>query len=185
VYSFDTDHCGSFNLPGIISSTFFGYLSDNKYKNFSASTTSSFSAIASGLAAFLLWGLAGSAGDSMALLILFAVIYGFFAGGYSSTWGGMLKEMEAEAAERNEAIDSGMVYGLLNGARGIGFVGGGLAGVQLLKAGDGGSNANFGYGTKYGPLIIYTGLTTALGGWSLAFRGKQLVRRFRAPTFMR
>lgn len=82
--------------------------------------------------------------------------------------------MESEAAERNEAIDSGMVYGLLNGARGVGFVGGGLAGVQLLKAGN--SIARFGYDTRYGPLILYTGLATAFGGWSVAFKGRQIRR---------
>jgi MFS family permease len=112
----------------------------------------------------------------MALLILYSLIYGFFAGGYSGTWGGIIKEMEAEAAERNEAIDSGMVYGLLNGARGIGFVGGGVVGVQLLKAGT--SIAQFGYETRYGPLILYTGIATAFGGWSIAFNGKKLLRSF-------
>ena len=109
----------------------------------------------------------------MALLVLFAIIYGFFAGGYSATWGGVIKEMEKEAAERNEAIDTGMVYGLLNGARGVGYVSGGLVGVQLLKAG----NKNMvGYGTSYGPLILYTGLSTFLGGWSMALKCKGLLR---------
>lgn len=90
-----------------------------------------------------------------------------------------MKEIEAEAAENNEAIDSGMVYGLLNGARGVGFVSGGLIGVQLLKAGGEISIAAVGYGTKYGPLIIYTGLATGLGGWGVVFRGKKLVNRLR------
>lgn len=56
----------------------------------------------------------------MALLVLFSLICGF-AGGHSTTWGGMIKEMEKDAANRNEAIDTGMVYGLLNGARGVGL----------------------------------------------------------------
>lgn len=106
--------------------------------------------------------------------MLYSLVYGFFAGGYSGTWGGIIKEMECEAAERNEAIDSGMVYGLLNGARGVGFVGGGVAGVQLLKAGN--SIAKFGYDTRYGPLILYTGLATAFGGWSIAFKGQSVLR---------
>ncbi|KAI9696311.1 MAG: hypothetical protein M1820_008234 [Bogoriella megaspora] len=162
-----------FNIPGIISSSFFGLLSDNKRMPFSATTNACVSALASGLATFLLWGLAGASEKSISLLVLFAVIYGFFAGGYSGTWGGVIKEMEKEAADRNEAIDTGMVYGLLNGARGIGYVGGGLAGVQLLKAGGGGSIGKFGYGTIYGPLIVYTGLATSLGGWSVAFKCKK------------
>jgi hypothetical protein len=102
------------------------------------------------------------------------MIYGFFAGGYSATWGGVVKEMEKDAADKNEAIDTGLVYGLLNGARGIGYVGGGFIGVQLLKAGGESmsSHSKFGYGTVYGPLIIYTGLATAFGGWSIAFKCK-------------
>lgn len=83
--------------------------------------------------------------------------------------------MEKEAIDRNEAIDAGMVYGLLNGARGIGYVGGGLVGVQLLKTGNG--IGRFGYGTVYGPLILYTGLATALGGWSVIFRCSGLLKR--------
>jgi MFS family permease len=169
-----------FNVPGILSSTFFGFLSDNERRPWSATSSTFFSAAASAMAAFLLWGLAGSSDGSFVLLIFFAVIYGFFAGGYSACWGGVIKQMEAEAAERNEAIDSGMVYGLLNGARGVGYVGGGLAGVQLLKGG-GNTIVKFGYGSKYGPLILYTGLATAFGGWSVAFRCKRLWRWLRLP----
>lgn len=165
-----------FNAPGIISCSFFGLLSDNKRMPLSAMSTSFISALTSGLAAFLLWGLAGASNHSLALLILFAIIYGFFAGGYSATWGGVIKEMEKEAVERNEAIDTGMVYGLFNGARGIGYVSGGLVGVQLLKAGSQSTIGKFGYGTMYGPLILYTGLATAFGGWSMALRCKALLQ---------
>lgn len=165
-----------FNAPGIISSSFFGLLSDNKRLPLSATSTTFISALASALAVFLLWGLASASSHSMVLLVLFALIYGFFAGGYSAAWGGVIKEMEKEAADRNEAIDSGMVYGLLNGARGIGYVGGGLAGVQLLKVGDGSMSGSFGYGTTYGPLILYTGLSTFLGGWGIALKCKALLR---------
>ncbi len=83
--------------------------------------------------------------------------------------------METEAAEKNEAIDAGMVYGLLNGARGMGYVGGGLAGVQLLNAGDGSMLGGFGYGTSYGPMILYTGLASALGGWGIVLKCGRLL----------
>ena len=167
-----------FNVPGIISSSFFGFLADNKRMPLPATYTTFISALASALATFLLWGLAGASAHSLALLVLFALIYGFFAGGYSGTWGGIIKEMEKDAAERNEAIDTGMVYGLLNGARGIGYVGGGIAGVQLLKAGvESMPIGKFGYGTSYGPLILYTGLSTSLGGLSIAWTCKDLLRQ--------
>lgn len=165
-----------FNIPGIISSSFFGFLSDNKRRPLGAIYNTCISALSSALAAFLLWGFADKSDSSMALLVCFAMIYGFFAGGYSATWGGVIKQMEKEAAERNEAIDAGMVYGLLNGARGIGYVGGGLAGVQLLKAGDGTMLGRFGYGTSYGPMILYTGLASAMGGWGIVLKCKGLLK---------
>jgi MFS family permease len=165
-----------FNAPGIISSLFFGFISDNRHLSLSATSTTFVSAIASGLAAFLLWGLANPTANSISLLVLFSVIYGFFAGGYSATWGGIIKEMEKEAADRNEAIDTGMVYGLLNGARGIGYVSGGLAGVKLLNAGKETSLGRFGYGTQYGPLIVFVGLSTSLGGWSIILKCRKLLR---------
>ncbi|KAF2664765.1 MFS general substrate transporter [Microthyrium microscopicum] len=165
-----------FNAPGILSSSLFGLLSDNKHVRLSASTVVAISAFASGLSAFLLWGIAGSGSHSMALLILFSIIYGCFAGAYSATWGGVLKEMEKEAGERNEAIDSGMVYGLFNGARGVGFVSGGLVGVQLVKVGGEHVLGKFGYGTIYGPLIVYVGLSTCMGGWSVFLKMGRLFR---------
>jgi MFS family permease len=162
-----------FNIPGIAAGVFFGYLSDNKHFPLSATTVTSISAISSALSAFLLWGLTSQ--GSMALLVLFSITFGFFAGGYSSTWGGVINELEREAVERNEPIDLGMLYGLLNGARGIGYVSGGLASVPLLKAGST-SLGSFGYGTAYGPLIIFTGLSTIFGGWGLLWKWKKLLR---------
>lgn len=165
-----------FNVPGIASSSFFGYLSDNKYLKLSATTVTFISAISSALSAYLFWGLTSQ--GSTALLILFAVTFGFFAGGYSATWGGVLNEMEREAAQKNEAIDTGMIYGLLNGARGIGYVGGGLAGVPLLKAGSTTLLGGFAYSTIYGPLIIFTGLTSAFGGLGMVWQCKKILRFF-------
>ena len=157
-----------FNAPGIASSAFFGYLSDNKRFPLSASTVTSIPPVTSALSAFLLWGLTSR--DSLALLILFSVTFGFFSSGYSATWGGVLNEMERETAERNEAIDPGIVYGLLNGVRGIGYVSGGLASLVLLKAGTISSAGRFGFGSSYGPLIIFTGLSSMIGGWVLLWK---------------
>ncbi|PVH94709.1 MFS general substrate transporter [Periconia macrospinosa] len=154
------------NIPGICSSTFFGFLSDNKHLRLSASTVTAISALSSAISAFLFWGLAAQ--NSMALLVLFAITFGFFASGYSATWAGIMNDMEKDAAAKNEALDSGVLYGMLNGARGIGYVSGGLLSVPLVKAGSQVSAGRFGYGTIYGPLIIFTGLSLAFGGAGLA-----------------
>ncbi|KAL4757270.1 major facilitator superfamily domain-containing protein [Aspergillus foveolatus] len=135
-----------FNTPGIISSTFFGWLSDNKRIRLSAQTVSAIPPIASALATLLFWGLTTQ--GNIGLLVLFSITFGFFSGGYSATWGGMLKQMEGESAERNEAIDPGMLYGLLNGVRGVGYASGGFASVGLLKAGTLPASQRFGYGTS-------------------------------------
>ncbi|KAK7961596.1 uncharacterized protein PG986_002421 [Apiospora aurea] len=158
-----------FNAPGIIASSLFGWLSDNKRIALSAQTVSAIPPLACAIATFLLWGLTTVQGG-IGLLVVFSVTFGFFAGGYSATWGGMLKQLEVEASERNEAIDSGMLYGLLNGVRGIGYAGGGFAGVGLLDAGTITASSLFGYGTSYGPIILFTGITSLLGGWGVLWR---------------
>ncbi|KAI0203980.1 major facilitator superfamily domain-containing protein [Astrocystis sublimbata] len=166
-----------FNIPGILASSLFGWLIDNRHFPVAAVTVTAVSALSSALAACLLWGL--TAQGSLAQLLLFSVIFGFFAGGYSATWGGVVNELESEAARWNEAVDAGMLYGLLNGARGIGYVSGGLVSVPLLKAGGGSSLGGFGYTSTYGPLILFTGLSSLVGGWGILWRWSSLLRRLR------
>ncbi|TGJ85942.1 hypothetical protein E0Z10_g2821 [Xylaria hypoxylon] len=164
-----------FNVPGILASSLFGYLSDNRYFPLSATTVTAISALCSSLAAFLLWGLTSQ--GSLALLLVFSITFGFFAGGYSATWGGVINELESEAAHWNEAVDAGMLYGLLNGARGIGYVSGGLLTIPLLKAGSGISIGEFGYASTYGPLILFTGLSSVFGGWGILWKWMSSLRR--------
>ncbi|KAI1176702.1 major facilitator superfamily domain-containing protein [Nemania sp. FL0916] len=166
-----------FNIPGILASSLFGYLSDNRIYSLSATTVTAISALSSSLAAFLLWGLASAQG-SLAQLLLFSATFGFFAGGYSATWGGVVNELESEAARCNEAVDPGMIYGLLNGARGIGYVSGGLVSVPLLNAGGGTTPIGaFGYASTYGPLILFTGLSSVFGGWGILWKWTSSLQR--------
>lgn len=155
-----------FNIPGIVSCALFGYFCDKSRTLGSATTL--ISTMGSGLCVFLLWGLKSN--QIPGVLIAFSIGYGFFAGGYSSTWGGWIKDFEKEASENNEAINTGMIYGLLNGARGIGYVTGGLAGVELLEYGAVGSD-KWAYGTKFGAIILFTGVCSVFGGWSILWSG--------------
>lgn len=157
-----------FNAPGIIASSFFGWLSDNKRVNLSVQTVSAIPPVCCALSTFLLWGLTTQ--GAIGLLIVFSMTFGFFSSGYSATWGGMLKQMERESAERNEAVDPGMLYGLLNGVRGIGYASGGIASVGLLNVGTILASQRFAFGTSYGPLILFTGLSSLLGGWVVLWR---------------
>ncbi|TVY35591.1 Leporins efflux protein, partial [Lachnellula occidentalis] len=71
------------------------------------------SSLGSTVAVFALWGMA----RHIALLMLFAVVYGFFGGSFSSTYSGIVHEMKRE----DERVDSGLVMGLLLGGRGVGL----------------------------------------------------------------
>ncbi len=73
-----------------------------------------------------------------------------------------------------------MLYGFMNGARGIGYVVGGLSGVELLKVGPVQGSQERALGTKYGALILFTGISSALGGWSIIWKGR--LCRARTPT---
>ena len=94
---------------------------------------------------------------------MFSITYGFFAGGFSSTWSGVLTELKAQSP----ALDTGLIFGLLAGGRGIGNVVSGPLSVALLggKTGIGGKMGGSGYGSEYGSLIVFTGVSAVLGGW--------------------
>lgn len=98
------------------------------------------------------------------LLTLFSVTYGFFAGGFSSTWSGVLNEVK----RANPGMETGLVFGLLAGGRGIGNVISGPVSSALMQnqVGDVG-----GFSTSYGGLILFTGLTAALAGYNGVWKG--------------
>ncbi|KPM34294.1 hypothetical protein AK830_g12280 [Neonectria ditissima] len=105
-----------FNASGIIASSFFGWLSDNKRITLSAQVVSTIPPVCCAVSTFLFWGLTSQ--GSIGLLIVFSMTFGFFSSGYSATWGGMLKQMESESAERNEAVDPGMLFMFIVSSKG-------------------------------------------------------------------
>ena len=141
-----------FNFASVPGAPVIGMLGDH----FAAATVILISSLGSAIGVFLFWGLS----NHIVLLTLFTIIYGFFAGGFSSTWPGILQELKRE----NENVDTGLVLGLLLGGRGIGNVISGPVSAALLEDAwsTGGSR---GYSTKYGPVILFTGVTALLGGW--------------------
>jgi MFS family permease len=169
-----------FNAPGIVAGVGFGLLCDGLSfgggYSMSVFAVTCMSALGSALPVFFLWGL--SSNNGIAMLSLFSILYGFFAGGYSATWGGVIKEIEREAIDRDEAIDTGIVYGLMNGGRGVGYMVGGFAGVELLKAGAVQESGKWGHGTEYGSMILFTGLCAAFGGWSILWKVTRALLRY-------
>jgi MFS family permease len=143
---------GGFSVAG---SMILGLFNDH----FQVGTCILVSAIGSAFSIFVFWGFS----DQVALLAVFAITYGFFAGSYSSTWSGVLTEMK----RLDPGVETGLIYGLLSGGRGLGFVISGPVSSLLLKSTVVHGKAS-GYGGEYGSMILFTGISALLGGCGFA-----------------
>lgn len=112
-----------------------------------------------------------------ALLALFSRIYSFFAGGYSATWSGIVKELEKEVNNSSEFVDTSVIFGLLNGGRGVGYIVGDLARVELMKLRPVVQRGSWPYASKFGSLILLTAFGATSGGLNILWKaGKALLR---------
>ena len=161
-----------FNATSVVGGICLGMLCDR----FAVSNILLFSSVGSALSVFLLWGMASSpqsesSQTAIALLTLFSIFYGFFAGGFSSTWSGIIKQITRDSPT---SLETGLVFGLLAGGRGIGNVISGPLSTVLIEQGSLGSSqadsAGTGFGTQYGTLILFTGITAVFGAWSWMWR---------------
>lgn len=107
---------------------------------------------------FIFWGLAAS----LPLLYVFSLIYGLFAGGFTSTWTGVIREVQ----KKERGTEAGLIFGLLCAGRGVGSVLSGPLSEALLRNKPWAGEAGLGYGTGYGGLIVFTGVSATLGGVS-------------------
>ncbi|KAF4430488.1 Monocarboxylate transporter 8 [Fusarium acutatum] len=133
---------------------------------FSATKAVTIASIGSALPIWLLWGLS----LDLANLVVFVIVYGFFAGGFSSTWSNMSTDIQRD----DSAADSALIFGMLMGGRGIGFVTAGPLSGALLQAKAHLSNEALGYATQYGPMIICTGVTAVFGAWAPMWKGMRV-----------
>ena len=116
------------------------------------------STIGASLSVFLGWGLS----VSMPLLCIFALLYGLFAGGFTSTYTGCIKEIQ----QRSQGAEAGLIFGLLSAGRGIGSVAAGPLSEALFRNRPLEGYAALGYGSGYGAMILFTGISATLGGVS-------------------
>lgn len=72
----------------------------------------------------------------------------------------------------DQSADVGMMLGVTSAGRGVGSVLSGPLSEALLKGGGWRDKAGAGYGSGFGELIVFTGITAAVGGMS--FFGKRL-----------
>ena len=145
----------------------FGYLSDRKIP---LGLLAAVSTTISATAAFAVWGLA----RSFTVLIVFALIYGFFGAGYSAMWGRM---GTAVAGDTNAAFAA---FGILNFEKGVGNVLAGPIGASLLV--DGVSVKTYG-AEKYEGIVLFTGSCMVASALSVCFslwNGSGVLSRVRA-----
>ncbi|KAF5863180.1 hypothetical protein ETB97_010525 [Aspergillus alliaceus] len=155
-----------FNATSVVGGIVLGALCDR----FAVTNIILLSSVGSALSVLLFWGLSTSASLSypeaaIGLLTTFSITYGFFAGGFSSTWSGVLTQIKQEMP----TLETGLVFGLLAGGRGVGNVISGPLSTALMEKGSLGGSGT-GYSTEYGALILFTGITAILGAWSWIWR---------------
>ncbi|KZV86288.1 MFS general substrate transporter [Exidia glandulosa HHB12029] len=156
------------SVPGAI---LIGWATDR----YALSGTIVFSTAGAATAVFLLWGFA----RGLAQLAIFAIVYGFCAGGFSAMW-----PRFASAIAQDDHRLATTVYSLFGASRGIGNILAGPISSALLHARGGVSQS---YGARnYGPLILFTGATMLASACGSLFgifgpRGRVLSTRGSRP----
>ena len=117
------------------------------------------SAIGAAISVFFFWGFA----TAQPLLYVFCITYGIFAGGYAATWTGAATEIKKDEKRAEVAV----IMGFLAAGRGLGCIFSGPVSEALSKGGWGEGSWKAGYGTGFGGLIIFTGVTALFGRFGL------------------
>lgn len=108
-----------------------------------------------------IWGLS----ESLPALYVFCACYGLFAGSWAAIWPGIMKEVSQRAeSDGYGPTDPVMVQGHLCVGRGLGNVISGPLSDALIKGAPWRGKARGGYGSGFGVLILYTGLTAVISG---------------------
>ena len=94
-----------FNLASVFGAIVLGGLTDRMH----VTSVISISSIGAALAVFLIWGFA----INLPVLCLFSLVYGFFAGGYTSTWTGILSELK----KKDDRVEVSLIFGVLAAGR--------------------------------------------------------------------
>lgn len=151
------------NIFTTISSIVMGLLVDR----LNVMTCICISAVGTTASVLLVWGLS----ESMSALYVFCVLYGIFAGCWTSTWPGIMREISQKSEEAGFGyIDPMMIYGHLCIGRGIGNIISGPLSDALIRNLPWQGQKVGGYGSGYGVLITYVGLTSLISGMNIVWR---------------
>jgi MFS family permease len=141
------------NITGVFGCIFVGVLIDHLH----VTTVLFILALGSLVSVIVLWGLF----TSVPLLLTFSAVYGFFAGPFTTTYTGVVREVRKHTPN----AETGLIMGLLSAGRGIGSVASGPLSQALLSDSYSKATVNVGYDTGYWSLITFTGVSVALGGF--------------------
>ena len=92
---------------------------------------------------------------------MFAILFGVFAGGYTASWTGCAMEVKKRTPDSEIAT----MLGFMAAGRGFGCVLMGPVSEALLGLGS--LHTGGAYGTRYGSLIVFTGLSVSMGRFGL------------------
>ncbi|KUJ19832.1 MFS monocarboxylate transporter [Mollisia scopiformis] len=148
------------NAAGVVATILFGMLVDR----FHVTTVILLSSLGTTISVFLLWGLS----TALPLLVVFSIVYGFFAGGFVSTNAGVIKLVK----QGDGSADVGILLGIISAARGVGAIASGPLSDAVLRGRPWAGEAGGAYGSGYGGLIVFTGVSAAVGG--VGFLGRRL-----------
>lgn len=124
------------------------------------------STVGTTIGVLVLWGLS----SSLPVLYVFCAVYGIFAGSFTSTWPGVMKQVVASEERRQRTADPMLIFGWLAAGRGVGNVISGPLSEALIDGLPWKGEVGAGYGSGHGPLIVFTGVTALLGGASVVWK---------------
>ncbi|KAG5663243.1 hypothetical protein KAF25_001179 [Fusarium avenaceum] len=150
------------NVAATIGLMVMGSLSDK----LAVTTCMLISAVGVGISVLLVWGLTAS----LPVLYVFCVMYGLFAGSWASIWPGIMRDVCQKFQDENEHVDPVMVHGHLCAGRGVGNIISGPLSGSLIRGQPWQGKVIGGYGSGYGILILYTGLTGLVSGMNFLWR---------------
>lgn len=148
-----------FNIASIFGCIIQGYLVDH----YPVSNCILGVSVGATTSVFLIWGLTNSLGP----LYTFAIVYGVTAGGFSATWSSVTNEIK----DSHKTADIRILFGMMEAGRGIGNVVSGPLSEVLLRTGHSLKGEAWGaYGSQFGYLVIFTGLTALYGAMGFFVR---------------
>jgi MFS family permease len=146
------------NLSSVFGCVLMGVLIDRYH----VTTCILVSTIGTTVGVFLLWGFS----TSLPLVYIFCVTYGLFAGSFTTTWTGVIRNIRGKV----ESADTSMLFAFLAFGRGIGSICSGPLSQQLISGSPWLGSNKLAYGSGYGPLITFTGVSALVAGSSIIFR---------------